>query len=82
MTGAQLRAARQHMNLSQAELAKQIGLTGNTLARKERGETPITVSQARAVRGILSDWYADFLPVDDRGVVRAAVSVIIGEPDL
>ena len=36
-----MRTIRKRLGLTQAELAKQIGVTGNTLARWERDELPI-----------------------------------------
>ena len=41
MKGKTLRAIRKRLGLTQAELAKQIGVTGNTLARWERDELQI-----------------------------------------
>ena len=49
MKGKTLRAIRKRLGLTQAELAKQIGVTGNTLARWERDELPIREPIARLI---------------------------------
>ena len=41
MTGKQLRAVRTAMELTQVQFAQRVGLTGNTIARMERGEMGI-----------------------------------------
>ena len=46
MTGAELRALRIRLGLTQADLAEAVGVVGNTLARWERGELAIS---ARAI---------------------------------
>jgi DNA-binding XRE family transcriptional regulator len=42
MTGKQLRVIRGKMGLTQAKFAEKIGMTGNSVARMERGEMIIT----------------------------------------
>ena len=41
MTGKQLRAVRTAMELTQVQFAQRVGLTGNTIARMERGVVAI-----------------------------------------
>ncbi len=47
MTGPQLKALRARLDLTQAQLAKSVGVAANTLARWERGEMPIPASVAK-----------------------------------
>ena len=42
MTGKQLRAIRAGLGLTQAEFAAKIAMTGNSVARMERGEMIVT----------------------------------------
>ena len=42
MTGADLRHERRRVGMTQRELAEQMGLHRNTVARLERGEWPIS----------------------------------------
>jgi transcriptional regulator with XRE-family HTH domain len=42
MTGKQLRAIRDQMGLTQAQLAERLKIAGNSVARMERGEMIIT----------------------------------------
>jgi transcriptional regulator with XRE-family HTH domain len=50
MTGSELRRIRKRMKLTQVELAERLGVTGNTVARQERGEVRITEPVARLIR--------------------------------
>ena len=47
MTGKQLREIRARFGLAQAELARWLGVHGNTVARWERGEVGISEPAAR-----------------------------------
>ena len=47
MTALQLKRLRKRLGLSQHQLAQQLGLHWNSLARMERGERPITDSTAK-----------------------------------
>jgi transcriptional regulator with XRE-family HTH domain len=49
MTGAQFRQLRKRLNLTQAQLAHEMGVTPNAVALWERGERPIRESIARFV---------------------------------
>ena len=42
MTADKYRAARQQLGLKQSELAKQLGVTTNTISRRELGVVPIS----------------------------------------
>ena len=42
MTGSELRRIRKRLGLTQVQLAERLGVTGNTVARQERGEVRIT----------------------------------------
>lgn len=53
MQADQLRQRRLDANLTQAALAKLIGVTANTVARWERGEVAITVPMARLLALVL-----------------------------
>jgi transcriptional regulator with XRE-family HTH domain len=50
MKGKTLRTIRKHLGLTQVKLAKAIGVTGNTVARWERGELPIREPMARLIQ--------------------------------
>lgn len=50
VTGRELRAARQHLGLTQKALARQVGLHWNSIARQERGEVTISGPLARLIR--------------------------------
>ena len=53
MTGPQLRRLRHAAKLSQSQLAAQLGVTANTVARWERGVVRITEPAARLVHFVL-----------------------------
>lgn len=53
MTGAELREARLRLGLSQAELARIMGMPQPSLARLESGERRITNIHAAFVRHLL-----------------------------
>ena len=65
MTGAQLRKARKRLGLTQAALGDMIGTTGNTIARWERDEVPVTEIAARFIRH-LADEHAPATPTGGR----------------
>jgi transcriptional regulator with XRE-family HTH domain len=44
MTGKQVRGIRDRMGLTQAEFAERVGMTGNSVARIERGAMIVTRS--------------------------------------
>ena len=51
LTSSQLRALRERLGLTQAELAKQIGTTRNTIARWERDKMrPSTYAHVTALQ--------------------------------
>ena len=50
MTGTELRRIRKRLGFSQRELAEQVGLHPNTVARQERGEVAISAPVAKFVR--------------------------------
>lgn len=50
MTGKELKRIRQTLGWTQAQLAEAVGVTGNTIARQERGEVRIPEPVARLVR--------------------------------
>ena len=50
MTGSELRRIRKRLGLTQVQLAERLGVTGNTVARQERGEVRITEPVARLIR--------------------------------
>ena len=49
MTAAEYRAARVAAYLTQLQAAEAIGVAPNTIARRERGERPITPEAAAAL---------------------------------
>ena len=55
MIGDQLRKARARLGLTQAALGDLIGTTGNTIARWERDEVPVTEIAARFIRHLASE---------------------------
>ena len=54
MTGKQLRDARRYLNMTQAELADELGMAGNTIARMEREELAIPRTVELAVKFLTS----------------------------
>ena len=50
MDGSELRKIRKQLGLTQEQLAEQLGIHWNSIARQERGEIGIRESQARLVR--------------------------------
>ena len=53
MVGRELRRLRERLGLTQAELAKAIGMQKNSVARMERDERPIVKTTELAVRYLL-----------------------------
>jgi transcriptional regulator with XRE-family HTH domain len=53
MTGAELRKARERLNITQTELADAIGMQRNSIARMERGERPMLKHTELAVKYLL-----------------------------
>lgn len=49
MTPAEYRALRDQLGLTQVELAEALGVTSNTIARRERGELAIPAEAERAI---------------------------------
>ena len=47
MKGKQLRAIREHLGLTQTEMAEKIGVSMNTIARWERDEVVINETAAK-----------------------------------
>ena len=52
MTGDELRRLRWRLNMTQVELAREIGIVSNSLARLERGEREIKAPLAKLIRMI------------------------------
>ncbi len=50
MTGKELRRLRQRLGLTQAQLARRVGVAPNSIARQERGEIGIREPLARLIR--------------------------------
>ena len=50
MTGAELKRCRERLKLTQVEMARQIGVHSNSLARMERNEMTISEPVAKLVR--------------------------------
>jgi len=55
MMGREVRRIRKRLGLSQAALAKEVGVNVNSLARWERGELGIRESAARLMRRLLDE---------------------------
>jgi transcriptional regulator with XRE-family HTH domain len=55
MTGDQLRKARTRLGLTQAALGDLIGTTGNTIARWERDEVPISEVAGRFIKHLVNE---------------------------
>jgi DNA-binding XRE family transcriptional regulator len=53
MTGQELRRARRQLQMTQKELAKELELHKNTVARMERDELPVVKTTELAVRFLL-----------------------------
>ena len=53
MTGAELRKARQWLNMTQAKLAEAIGMQRNSVARMERDDQPVMRTIELAVKYLL-----------------------------
>jgi len=53
MTGAELRKARQRLNMTQAKLAEAIGMQRNSVARMERDDQPVMRTTELAVKYLL-----------------------------
>lgn len=54
MTGQELRLARRKLKMTQREIARELELHKNTIARMERGELPIVKTTELAVRFLLA----------------------------
>jgi DNA-binding transcriptional regulator YiaG len=54
MTGKQLKKIRSQLGLTQLQLAKELGVTSNTVARWERDEVAIREPNARLLQTIYS----------------------------
>lgn len=52
MNGKELRAIRKRLKKTQVEFARDVGVTGNTVARWERNEISISEPVARLIRTI------------------------------
>jgi DNA-binding transcriptional regulator YiaG len=52
MEGAQLRAIRHRLKLTQVQFAERVGVTSNTVARWERGEMAIREPTVRLIQSI------------------------------
>jgi DNA-binding transcriptional regulator YiaG len=55
MNSRELKSLRKRLGVSQAKLAKGLGVTENTVARWERGEVPISEPLSRLLRIIVGD---------------------------
>ena len=53
MQGKELKAIRKRLKLTQREVAEQIGVTANTVARWERDEITIREPMARFIRAVM-----------------------------
>ena len=71
MTGKQLRAVRTAMNLTQVGFAGRVGLTGNTIARMERGEVSIPPTLELLVGYVARDAGVDVAVNSQRSRSRA-----------
>ena len=54
ITKSALKRYRKQLNLTQVEMAKQIGIHSNSLARMERGEMTISVPVSRLVQFLVA----------------------------
>ena len=54
MIGKQLRNARRYLNMTQAELGRELDMAGNTVARMERDELAIAKVVELAVKFLTS----------------------------
>jgi transcriptional regulator with XRE-family HTH domain len=54
MTGPSLKKIRSELGWTQFQLAKELGVTSNTVARWERDEVPIREPMARLIESIHS----------------------------
>ena len=54
MTGAQLKAIRTKLNLTQTELADQLGVQRNTVTRWEMGMHPISAMAVRLIETLIA----------------------------
>ncbi len=77
--GARIRAAREHAGLTLRELADRIGIDYSALARKERGETRVRLSEMTTIaRALGVD--PNSLKSDDTAPNRSVLSGIPGIP--
>jgi len=63
MTRTEYREWRQRLGLTQAQLAERLGVAPNTVARRERGERPISDEAELALRALA----AGVIPIIGRG---------------
>jgi len=81
--GRRLRAIRQHLKLSQRQLARQSGVANATISQVEAGKLNPTVSMLKKILdGVpmsMSDFFVDDLQVQDRMFFRADELVEIAE---
>jgi transcriptional regulator with XRE-family HTH domain len=52
MTGAQLKRIRSELGWTQAQVAKELGVTSNTVARWERDEVKIREPMVRLIQSV------------------------------
>src|SRR3954470_4503932 len=74
MTADELRTARETIGLSQAALARRLGIPANTLARWERGEVPIRHGHILA---LALQHIGEFRPCIRCGIATAAVPLVV-----
>ena len=55
MTPAQYRRQRERLGLTQAELAARLGVTRETVTRRETGKKPITGEAEMAIKSIKAE---------------------------
>jgi transcriptional regulator with XRE-family HTH domain len=82
MTGKELKRLRTQMKCTQKQLAQKVGVTGNTVARWERGEVPISEPVARLLRGgQMDETMADFYEREFPGSVGKRLAAFTRESE-
>lgn len=79
LNGRELRFLRKTMNLTQSELAAEFGKKSQTVARWEKGEVSVPVSEEKLLRAI---FLAKAMSEEDAAVIRSYLLSEFGKEEL
>lgn len=66
MTGAELRKQRKNLGLTQVQLADRLGVSGNAVARWERGERRISQPVALLIELLIQSKKTRLVPFEEK----------------